>query len=113
MEKISKPKTRFQIKGFELKIHHDIFSLGCIFREILTELYDNNLNTLKQKFFNKALKSKNNDEKISKIIDKLMGIINKMVEPDPEKRYQDIHTLMVEFGYLISDISKTFEKNLK
>ena len=43
-----KQKKRFQIKGFELKIHHDIFSLGCIFREILMKLCDYNLNTLKQ-----------------------------------------------------------------
>ena len=153
--KYEKQKTKFQIKGFELKIHHDIFSLGCIFSELLIKLcyddkivgdniyitfplifqlppdkgiidlrakfnkdylnntIDNIKNNLKQNFTVKSSSSssssKNND-KINEIIDKLMNIINKMVEPDPEKRYQDIHSLMVEFGYLISDISKTFEK---
>jgi serine/threonine protein kinase len=108
-KKYQNQKTIFQ-KGFELKIHHDIFSLGCIFREILKKLCDNNLTTLKEKFFIVKDLSKNNDEKISKIIDKLMKIIKKMVEPYPEKRYQDIRSLMVEFGYLISDISKIVEE---
>ena len=147
-------KQKIKISGFELKIHHDIFSLGCIFSDLLIKLcYDNNIvgdnsyiifplifqlppdkdiidlrakfnedylnntiddikNNLKQNFTVKSSSSssssKNND-KINEIIDKLMNIIRKMVDPDPEKRYQDIHKLMIDFGYLISDISKTFE----
>ena len=108
-EKYEGQKTIFK-KSFELKIHHDIFSLGCIFREILQELCGNNLTILKEKFFDVKDLSVNNNEKISKIIDKLMKIIDKMVDKVPEKRYQDIHTLMVEFGSLISNISKIIEE---
>jgi len=73
-------KTIKMMSKFKLTPYHDIFLLGQLFKNIL--------------------KSKNIEESVYEKLS-FKTIIDKMCNTDPSKGYQDIDSLIIDFGYLL------------
>ena len=115
IEKNSKEETTLQY-------HHDIFSLGYTFVDILYRLCkylkgesinkepeNESLNQLKarrnsHKEYVKTYFEKNFEKKFKK--NNIITLIDQMVDPNPNKRYQNINYVITQINSIIEDLKK-------